>query len=497
MGENGGTKAQDDRRLARRHPFAGGRAFVRMPDDGGESRREPVKILDYSISGVGFFADRRVDLPMNTHLLLEIGEKAIAMRIRRCATPEGSRLTRYGAEFCGSSHQILEHFAAHLRRPPTETAVPSRPRLFNVADDNLADLPSPSGEPLSEVPAFDPPSVPCAPVDATDDGSAPPTSREPKGQRTIAATTPSVEAGGEPSPIRLRPRPRQHREDHVAALRKKLGRNDDLTMSVGSRGAAGMAPIDGHVGGAALTLETSHAVVFNRTSDRRDILIAYDLNPKHLSMLSEAKIHCSDGLCVPVAKHGTLLLAGVQPDEHRWLAVTALSIVAAPKTKIPIRFVGLVGEHVETEFTLGFNVTSLPKVIRKNLRMHQEVHRRLLARSRDAGSRSEPLDDTDLRRGLSDDLDPARYIEFVRLNRKPLKRLARTFWRDRDDTLLLHDLFDEVRTLTGESDAVALSVAHTTLLGRLDAVLVADAGSPMANPASAEPIFGVEWAGTY
>jgi len=117
--ENDTQTSGKERRFGRRHLFAGGGAFVRVARHEHEAgRREPVKILDFSIGGVGFFTDRRASMPLDRAITLEIGAAAIEIRVRRTRSVEGSRLTYYGAEFTDPTQGTVEHLAIHVPLQP-------------------------------------------------------------------------------------------------------------------------------------------------------------------------------------------------------------------------------------------------------------------------------------------------------------------------------------------------------------------------------------------
>jgi len=103
-----------EQRFAPRKAWRGQPAFLRVPVEGwrNTSNRLPVKIADYSWTGVGFFLDEHIVLPAEWEVVLEIDTVSIPMHVRRSAAVERSRLTYHGAEFVAPSPE----FAAELER---------------------------------------------------------------------------------------------------------------------------------------------------------------------------------------------------------------------------------------------------------------------------------------------------------------------------------------------------------------------------------------------
>ena len=131
--------------------------------------------------------------------------------------------------------------------------------------------------------------------------------------------------------------------------------------------------------GVGLSLSALFGIVHNAATFPRDILIRYMIPPEVMRRLKQVEIEVPGQDPIRARKSGTLVVAGVQPGENRWIGVRFRPPAGKESETLAMFFDEIVNGSAVNGFGLGMRLGSARDASIHTLNRHLSVFTRLLA----------------------------------------------------------------------------------------------------------------------
>jgi hypothetical protein len=186
--------------------------------------------------------------------------------------------------------------------------------------------------------------------------------------------------------------------------------------------------------GVGQSLAAIFGIVHNAATFPRDILIQYTIPPEALRRLKQVEIEVPGQDRIPVRQSGTVVLAGVQPGENRWIGARFLPPAGENLEMLAMFFDEMVGGSAVNGFGLGVRLGSDRDTSIHTLKRHLSVFTRLVAGWKLKSAEAQ--------------VDLA--LKALKALSKPRATGSPTAWLD--ELRKSAPFFDEVRELVGKQD---------------------------------------------